>query len=96
VQCDNLRCLFRRDDILQKSFAIFDEAKNGLISEQDLINVTNQKGLQSDTADIHRMILEHDSNGDGKIDFQEVSISPVIAWLLLWLPVHMLAAAYSA
>lgn len=75
MQCDNLRCLFRRDDILQKSFAIFDEAKDGLISEQDLINVTNQKGLQSDTADIHRMILEHDSNGDGKIDFQEVSIS---------------------
>jgi len=75
VQCDNLVLLFRRNDILQKCFAIFDEDKDGLISEQDLIHVTNQKGLQSDTADIHRMILEHDSNGDGKIDFQEVSIS---------------------
>ncbi len=75
MQCDNLVLLFRRNDILQKCFAIFDEDKDGLISEQDLIHVTNQKGLQSDTADIHRMILEHDSNGDGKIDFQEVSIS---------------------
>jgi len=74
VQCDNLVLLVRRDDILQKCFAIFDEDKDGLISEQDLINVTNQKGLQNDTPDIHRMILEHDSNGDGKIDFQEVSI----------------------
>ncbi|KAL0037492.1 hypothetical protein WJX79_010861 [Trebouxia sp. C0005] len=61
----------QRDDILQKCFAIFDEDKDGLISEQDLINVSDQKGLQNDTADIHRMILEHDSNGDGKIDFQE-------------------------
>ncbi len=67
--------LFRRDDILQKCFAIFDEDKDGLILEQDLIHVTNQKGLQNDTPDIHRTILEHDSNGDGKIDFQEVSIS---------------------
>ena len=38
------------------------------------MNVTNQKGLQNNTADIHRMILKHDSNGDGKIDFQEVSV----------------------
>ncbi|KAA6425135.1 MAG: calcium-binding CML27 [Trebouxia sp. A1-2] len=63
----------QRDDILQKCFAIFDEDKDGLISEQDLINVSDQKGLQNDTADIHRMILEHDSNGDGKIDFQELA-----------------------
>ncbi len=63
----------RRDDILQKSFALFDEDKDGLITEQDLANVTTQKGLQCDSADIHRMIQEHDSNGDGKIDFQEVS-----------------------
>ncbi len=70
----NLTPLFRREDILQKCFAIFDEDKDGLISEQDLVKVTNQKGLQNDTADIHRMIQEHDSNGDGKIDFQEVSV----------------------
>lgn len=75
MQYHSLTLLFRRDDILQKCFAIFDEDKDGLISEQDLINVSDQKGLQNDTADIHRMILEHDSNGDGKIDFQEVSIS---------------------
>ena len=74
MQYDNLTLLFRRNDILQKCFAIFDEDKDGLISEQDLSSVITQKGLKSDTADIHRMILEHDSNADGKIDFQEVSI----------------------
>lgn len=65
----------RRADILQKSFAIFDEDKDGLITEQDLANVTNQKGFPYDTAEIHRMIVEHDSNGDGKLDFQEVRVS---------------------
>ena len=46
--------------------------KDGLISEQDLADVTHQKGLQCDLIDINRMIQDHDSNRDGKIDFQEV------------------------
>ena len=75
MQRDNLRLPFQvrwYSPEYRFCFAIFDEDKDGLISEQDLIHVINQKGLQNDKADIHRMILEHDSNGDGKIDFQEV------------------------
>ena len=62
----------RQEDILQRSFAAFDADKDGLISEQDLANVSHQKGLHCDLADISRMIQDHDSNRDGKIDFQEV------------------------
>lgn len=63
----------RKEDILLRSFAAFDADKDGLISELDLANVTHQKGLQCDLIDISRMIQDHDSNRDGKIDFQEVS-----------------------
>ena len=55
-----------------RSFAAIDVDQDGLISEQDLADVTHQKGLQCDLIDINRMIQDHDSNRDGKIDFQEV------------------------
>ena len=64
---------YRQENILQRSFAAFDADQDGLISEQDLANVTHQKGLHCDLTDIKRMIQDHDSNRDGKIDFQEVS-----------------------
>lgn len=63
----------RQENILQHSFAAFDADKDGLISEQDLADVSHQKGLHCDLNDISRMIQDHDSNRDGKIDFQEVS-----------------------
>lgn len=68
----NILLCYRKEDILLRSFAAFDADKDGLISEQDLANVTHQEGLQCDLIDINRMIQEHDSNRDGKIDFQEV------------------------
>ena len=68
-----LAILGRREDILLSSFATFDADKDGLISEQDLALVTNQKGLHCDLIDINHMIQAHDSNRDGKLDFQEVT-----------------------
>ncbi|KAL3159849.1 Mitogen-activated protein kinase cpk1 [Trebouxia sp. C0009 RCD-2024] len=63
-----------QENILQHSFAAFDADKDGLISEQDLADVSHQKGLHCDLNDISRMIQDHDSNRDGKIDFQEFKV----------------------
>ena len=64
----------RRDDLLQQAFAQFDDDGDGFITEDKLARVTNSKGFHVDAADIKRMIAENDSNGDGKIDYEEVRV----------------------
>ena len=64
----------RRDDLLQQAFAQFDDDSDGFITEDKLARVTNSKGFHVDAADVKRMIAENDSNGDGKIDFEEVGV----------------------
>ena len=64
----------RRDDLLQQAFAQFDDDSDGFITEDKLARVTNSKGFHVDAADVKRMIAENDSNGDGKIDYEEVRV----------------------
>eukprot|EP00891_Asterochloris_glomerata_P004636 jgi/Astpho2/4636/Aster-00208 len=75
----------RRDDLLQKAFAQFDDDSSGFITEDKLARVTSSKGFHVDAADIKRMIAENDSNGDGKIDYEEfkamIQRSPVLGVL---------------
>ena len=64
----------RRDDLLQQAFAQFDDDSDGFITEDKLARVTTSRGFHVDAADIKRMIAENDSNGDGRVDYEEVGM----------------------
>ena len=77
-------CMYRRDDILRKSFGILDEDKDGLLTEVDLSNAFQRKGLSFKTVEVQHMLQEHNCNGKG-FDFEQVRPTDddsMQAWLL--------------
>ena len=55
----------------KESFEMFDRDKNGLINAKELGNILRSLGHEPTEADLTGLIEEHDSDRDGKIEFNE-------------------------
>ena len=63
------------DEEYREAFKVFDVDGNGKITKEELKNVMHKLGEHRLTmADIEAMIREADQDGDGQIDFNEVSV----------------------
>ncbi|CCO34772.1 Calmodulin Short=CaM [Rhizoctonia solani AG-1 IB] len=59
------------DEELDEAFKVFDRDGSGQISEEELKAVMNSLGERLTDAEVHAMMLEADTNGDGQIDYKE-------------------------
>ncbi|KAG8739214.1 hypothetical protein FRC10_005871 [Ceratobasidium sp. 414] len=57
------------EDELKEAFRAFDKDNSGQISEEELKSVMNSLGERLTDAEIHAMLLEADTDGDGQIDY---------------------------
>lgn len=64
----------RREDVVRKAFAQFDENGDGVISAEELERVTATVMEGATAPEIKRMLADADTNGDGVIDFEEVGL----------------------
>lgn len=56
-----------KDAEIKEAFDVYDKDRDGKISKNELLTVMRDLGSNLSEADIDRMILEADSNGDGEI-----------------------------
>lgn len=68
---DGFKCYF-----FQKQF--FDQDGSGAIDTRELGNIMRQLGAKLSDAEIDLLVKEADVDGDGQVDINEASLSPVI------------------
>jgi calmodulin len=59
---------------LREAFKVFDKNNDGYISESELREVMDQLGENLSDVEIYEMITEADEDGDGKVDYQGMSV----------------------
>ncbi|KAL3873880.1 hypothetical protein ACJMK2_036963 [Sinanodonta woodiana] len=59
------------DDIMRKTFAVFDRDKTGYITSNNLRTVLKNIGMRFSARVVQEMINEVDSDGDGKVNYEE-------------------------
>ncbi|CAN0891465.1 Probable calcium-binding protein CML27 [Linum grandiflorum] len=56
---------------LREAFDLYDENKDGLVSEAELHHVLNRIGMRCSVEECARMIKGVDSDGDGRVNYKE-------------------------
>ncbi|KAK3599649.1 hypothetical protein CHS0354_029110 [Potamilus streckersoni] len=62
------------DDIMQKTFSVFDRDKTGYITSNNLRTVLRNIGMRFSAKVVQEMINEVDSDGDGKVNYEEFKV----------------------
>lgn len=60
-----------REEEIRQAFKVFDKDGNGYVTADELKAVMASLGEKLSDAEVMEMVKEADSNGDGKIDYQE-------------------------
>ena len=60
-----------REDEIRQAFKVFDKDGNGFITADELAIVMANLGEKLSPSELKEMMKEADSNGDGKIDYEE-------------------------
>ena len=68
--CNMFTKKVERDD-LRAVFGLFDEDKNGLISEDELKTMVKSFGRDTAEVNLKEVVSKFDANGNGQIDFEE-------------------------
>ena len=76
TSCDDEKAKLRRQEAeLQQAFRVFDIDGDGLIDADELKQTMANLGETLSDHDIHAMIKEADRNGDGKVDFEGMTLT---------------------
>ena len=62
------------DEDLRALFEVFDEDRSGTIEEGELAHVLQLLGERVDDGRVHSELLRADTDGDGRIDFEEFKV----------------------
>jgi calmodulin len=66
-----------REDEIRQAFKVFDKDGNGYITSEELAQVMSNLGEKLSAGELREMMREADTNGDGRIDYQEfVKVCP--------------------
>ena len=60
-----------REDEVRQAFKVFDKDGNGFITSEELGAVMANLGERLTAGELKEMMKEADTNGDGKIDYEE-------------------------
>lgn len=60
-----------KDAEIREAFNVFDKDGSGKISSEELRHIMKSLGEDLTEEEIHQMIREADTNGDGEIDYEE-------------------------
>lgn len=58
-------------DDIRKVFKLFDEDGNGFLTIYDLKRITKELGEEMEDSELNEMIERGDSDGDGKVSFED-------------------------
>lgn len=60
-----------REDEVRQAFQVFDKDGNGYITRDELALVMTNLGEKLNENELNQMMKEADTNGDGRIDYEE-------------------------
>lgn len=60
-----------REEEIRQAFKVFDKDGNGYITSEELAQVMANLGERLTAGELREMMKEADTNGDGRIDYEE-------------------------
>lgn len=71
VQAIATYCMFGTDEVLKFAYFIFDKDKNGFIEVEELTELVSVLHSNQEPSNVKMAMGKFDTNGDGRIDFDE-------------------------